>query len=67
VFTINSNISVFKIFWNNANRRITSSHSKSKFLSVKLFKGNYKIEQSLLLLEDDFNTDIFKLILDGKL
>ena len=66
VYTINSNISISEIFWNSAIRRIESSHPNSKLLNLKLSKGHYKIEQALLQLEDDFNIDKLKSMLDGK-
>ena len=66
VYTINSNISIYDIFWNSTNRRIESSHPNSKLLNLKLSEGHYQIEQALLQLDDNFNIDKLKLMLDGK-
>ena len=66
VYTINSSISVYEIFWNSYIRRIATSHPNSKLLNLKLSKSYYKIEQALLLLEDDFTIDKLKRMLKGE-
>ena len=65
VYTITSSISINEIFWNNSSRRIATAHPNSKLLNLKLSKGYYKIEQALLLLEDDFAIDKLKRMLKG--
>lgn len=65
VYTINSSISVYEMFWNSSSRRIATEHPNSKLLNLKLSKGYYKIEQALLMLEDDFAIDKLKRMLNG--
>jgi hypothetical protein len=65
VYTINSSISVYEVFWNSSSRRIATKHPNSKLLNLKLSKGYYKIEQALLMLEDDFAIDKLKRMLNG--
>jgi len=65
VYTINSGVSVQQLFWNNRRCEIEKSHPNAKQLNIKLSKNYYKIEQAILLLDDDFTIEKLKAILNG--
>ena len=66
VYTINSGISLKQHFWNEKKNEIDKSHPNSKLLSIKLSKDYFKIEQALLMLDDDFTIEKLKEVLNGK-
>ncbi len=57
IYTINSGVSVYEMYWDNSIRRISKAHPNSKHLNLKLSKDYYKIEQALLILDDEFTID----------
>ena len=66
VYTINSGVSLQKCFWNIKNREVERAYPNSKLLNIKLSKQHFKIEQALLVLDDDFTIEKLKNMLSGK-
>lgn len=66
VYTINSGVSLQMCFWNHKNCEVVRAYPNSKLLNIKLSKEYFKIEQALLLLDDDFTIEKLKNRLSGK-
>ncbi len=57
VYTINSGVSIHELYWDSSFRRINKAHPNSKLLNIKLSKDYYKIEQAILMLDDEFTIE----------
>lgn len=66
VYTINTGVSVHELYWDSSQRKINKAHPNSKLLNIKLSKSFYKIEQAILLLDDDFTIDRLRAELSNK-
>lgn len=66
VYTINSGVSLQLLFWNDKKMEVDKTHPNSKLLNIKLSKHYFKIEQALLILDDDFTIDKLKAVINGK-
>jgi integrase/recombinase XerD len=66
VYTINSGVSLQMCFWNHKNCEVERAYPNSKLLNIKLSKEHFKIEQALLVLDDDFTIEKLKNMLSGK-
>jgi integrase/recombinase XerD len=60
VCTINSGVSIDAKYWNSKKALIDKSHPNSKLLNIKLSKAFFKIEQSILTLDEEFSIEKFK-------
>lgn len=58
--TINSGVSIDAKYWNSKKALIDKSHPNSKLLNIKLSKAFFKIEQSILTLDEEFSIEKFK-------
>lgn len=66
VYTINSGITLQECHWSARNNEVEKQHPNSKLLNIKLSKEYFKIEQALLLLDDEFTIEKLKKMLSGK-
>ena len=66
VYTINSGIAIHQFHWDGKNRMITNEHPNSKLLNIKLLKEFYKIQQTLLFLDDEFTIEKFRNIVNAE-
>ena len=66
VYTINSGISLPLQFWNDKKNDVDKSHPNAKLLNIKLSKEYFKIEQAILMLDDDFTIEKLKELINGK-
>ena len=65
VYTINSEISILEYYWDSEHSVINNLHPNSKLLNLKLLKEYYKIEKTILTLDDDFSIEKLRKILKG--
>ncbi|NBW28749.1 MAG: hypothetical protein EBR38_09325 [Flavobacteriaceae bacterium] len=66
VYTINSGVSLGEHFWDEKKGQVRKIYPNAKLLNIKLSKHFFKIEQALLLLDDEFSIDKLKAMLSGK-
>jgi integrase/recombinase XerD len=66
VYTINSGVSLQLLFWNDKKMEVAKTHPNSKLLNIKLSKHYFKIQQALLMLDDDFTIEKLKAVINGK-
>jgi integrase/recombinase XerD len=66
VYTINSGVSLQQNYWDERKGQVGRTHPNAKPLNIKLSKHFFKIEQAVLLLDDEFSIEKLKAILSGK-
>jgi integrase/recombinase XerD len=66
VYTINSGVSLQQHYWDERKGQVGKMHPNAKPLNIKLSKHFFKIEQAVLLLDDEFSIEKLKAILSGK-
>jgi integrase/recombinase XerD len=66
VYTINSGVSLGEHFWDEKKGQVRKIYPNAKLLNIKLSKHFFKIEQAILLLDDEFSIEKLKAMLSGK-
>jgi integrase/recombinase XerD len=65
VYTINSGVSIEMKHWNEQKSDVGKSHPNSKLINLKLSREYFKIQQSILKIEDDFSIESLRACLNG--
>lgn len=66
VYTINSGTAILKHHWDFKHSEITKQHPNSKLINLKLLKDYFKIERSILTLDDDFTIEKLRDLVKGE-
>ncbi len=66
VYTINSGTSILEQYWNYEHSKITKQHPNFKLINLKLLKDYFKIEKTILTLDDDFTIEKLRNIIKGE-
>lgn len=63
-YSINSDVSILIQQWNEKKSEINKLHPNYKLLNLKITKQFFKIQQAILLLDDEFNIEKLRFMLD---
>ncbi len=66
VYTINSDVAIHEFHWDSKNHAIIKEHPNSRLLNIKLLKEFFKIQQTVLSLDDDFTIEKFRNLVNGE-
>ena len=66
VYTINSGTSILEQYWDYEHSELSKQHPNSKLINLKLLKDYFKIEKSILTLDDDFTIEKLRNIIKGE-
>jgi len=66
VYTINSGISILEHYWDYEHSKLKKQHPNAKLFNLKLLKDYYKIEKSILTLDDNFTIEKLRNIIKGQ-
>jgi len=66
VYTINSGTSILEQYWDYEHSEINKEYTNYKLINLKLLKGYFKIEKSILTLDDDFTIEKLRNIIKGE-
>jgi len=66
VYTINSGTSILEQYWDYEHSEINKEYTNYKLINLKLLKGYFNIEKSILTLDDDFTIEKLRNIIKGE-
>lgn len=64
VYTLNSGVSISSPYWNDKRNEIDKTHPNASLLNLKITKQYFKLQQTILQLDDEFSIEKLRFMVD---